>query len=116
MLSREAILAAQDLKTEDVSVPEWGGVVRVAVMTGTARDAWEQSLVPASKGEAPNVANIRARLVAACAVDESGARLFTDTDAVALGAKSAAALERVAKACQRLNGLTAEEAETARGN
>ena len=116
MLSREAILAADDLKSEEVSVPEWGGTVRVAMMTGTVRDAWEQSLVPAGKGQAPNVANIRARLVAACAVDETGARLFSDADAVALGNKSAAALERVAKACQRLNGLTAEEAEAARGN
>lgn len=116
MLNRESILAANDLKTEDVDVPEWGGVVRVATMTGTARDAWEQSLVPTNKGDAPNVANIRARLVVSCVVDEAGARMFKDSDAAALGAKSAAALERVAKVCQRLNGLTSEEAEAARGN
>ena len=31
LLSKTAILAAQDLQTEDVEVPEWGGAVRVRV-------------------------------------------------------------------------------------
>ena len=30
ILSKAVILAAVDLKTEDVAVPEWGGEVRVA--------------------------------------------------------------------------------------
>ena len=29
LLSRDAILQAQDLPHEDVEVPEWGGMVRV---------------------------------------------------------------------------------------
>lgn len=114
MLTRDAILGADDLKREAVDVPEWGGQVLISVMTGAARDAWEQSI--AGKGGRPDVSNIRARLVAACAVDESGARLFTDADAEALGSKSAAAIERCAKVAQRLNGLTAEDVEAAKGN
>lgn len=111
-LSREAILGAVDLKTEVVEVPEWNGSVILAVMSGAARDAWEAALV--GPGGKVNTANIRARLVAACAVDEHGNRLFSDADAEALGAKSAAALERCAKVAQRLNKLTEADLEDAK--
>lgn len=113
-LTRDAILGASDLKTETVSVKEWGGDVIIASMTGEARDAWEKSLV-GSNGKV-NMENIRARLVAACAVDESGNRLFSDADATELGKKSAAALDRCAKVAQRLNGLTDAELEEAKKN
>lgn len=116
LLTRDQILGVTTLKFEDVPVPEWGGVVRVSEMTGTARDAWEQSLVPSESGGAPNIANIRARLVAQCVVGEDGKPLFTERDAAALGAKSAAALDRVAKVAQRLNGLTKDEVDAAVGN
>lgn len=115
ILTRDQILAAR-LQTEDVPVPEWGGVVRVSEMTGTDRDAWEQSLVPKTAGAPANVENIRARLVAQCVVDEAGSRLFSTEDAVDLGTRSAAALDRVAKVAQRLNGLTADAVEQASGN
>jgi len=114
MLTREAILAADDLKREEVQVPEWGGAVCVTTMTGAGRDAWEQSLVGA-KG-AVNITNVRARLVAYTVVDAEGQRLFTDADAEALGRKSAAALDRCAKVAQRLNGLNDTALEDARGN
>jgi len=113
ILSRDAILAAQDLKREEVAVPEWGGSVLVRTMTGAERDAWEQSL---ANGGKIDVSNVRARLVAACTIDESGALLFSAADAQALGAKSGSALERVAKVAQRLNAITEEALEEARGN
>ncbi len=113
-LSRDAILESSDLKTESVAVPEWGGEIIISTMTGTARDAWEASLI--DKGGKVNMANIRARLVVACAVDEAGNRLFSDGDAVALGAKSGAALERCAKIAQRINSLTEKDIEEAKGN
>jgi len=43
-LNKEQILRADDLKTEEVDVPEWGGSVRVRVLTGTERDAFESSI------------------------------------------------------------------------
>ena len=39
LLSKSAILCANDLQTEDVDVPEWGGTVRVRSFTGRERDA-----------------------------------------------------------------------------
>lgn len=115
MLTRAQILAANDRRTEVVAVPEWGGDVTVAEMTGAQRDAWEQSLV-AKAGGGVDISNVRARLVARCIVDAEGQRLFSDEDAEALGAKSGAALDRVAKVCQRLNGLSDGDVEAARKN
>lgn len=117
MLTRDQILGAIDRKTVTVDVPEWGGQVLVASMSGAARDAWEQSLVIRDgKSAKPNMANMRARLVAACVVDADGNPLFSQSDIEALGQKSGAALERVCKAAQKLNALTEGDLEAAKGN
>ena len=113
LLTREAILSASDLKVEVVEVKEWGGSVRVATMTGSARDAWEQSLV---KGGKATLENVRANLVAATVVDEEDIPLFTAADVAELGRKSAAALDRVCKVAQKLNRLTDSDLEDAKGN
>jgi hypothetical protein len=117
LLSKEAILAADDLPREVVSVPEWGGVVHVRTMTGTDRDAFEASLitkesVPSSKDQ--RMHNVRARLVALTLCDETGERLFLDGEIDALGRKSARALDRVFAVAQRLNGIGTDEAQAAK--
>lgn len=115
LLTREAILARDDIVRETVPVPEWGGDVIITTMTGAQRDAFEQSLTPPGSKK-PDVTNVRAKLVAACAVDEQGALLFKPADIQALSAKSAAALERLVGVAQRLNGLNEKALEEARGN
>ncbi|MBI0320545.1 hypothetical protein JBF12_47905, partial [Streptomyces javensis] len=42
LLGKQQILDAQDRRHEDVAVPEWGGSVRVAMMSARDRDRWEQ--------------------------------------------------------------------------
>jgi len=113
LLTREAILQAQDLPYEDVAVPEWGGVVRVRALTGAERDRFEASIVEQRGKGGPrlNTQNIRAKLVALTVVDEHGNRIFTDDDVEALGRKSAAALNRVFEVAQRLSGLTQADME-----
>jgi len=107
LLSRAAILAAVDLPRETVAVPEWGGDVLVQGLTAKERDAFEISWYTGQgKNRQENLTNLRARLSARCAVDESGARLFSDADIAALGGKSAVALQRVFEAAQRLSGFT----------
>lgn len=112
LLSKDAILGADDLITEDCEVPEWGGTVRVRMMTGAERDAFEESL-SRTKGKSvrANLANLRARLVARTVVGEDGKRLFTDAEAGVLGQKSAAALDRVFDAARKLNGMTEKDVE-----
>jgi len=111
MLTREAILAADDLKTIEVPVPAWGGVVLVRGLSGSERDRYEESMIRwrAGKGKTvaavPALANARAKLVSLSVIDQDGERLFTDRDVVDLGQKSAAALERIFDVAQKLSGL-----------
>jgi L-asparaginase II len=113
MLTRAQILAADDLARETVEVPEWGGSVIVQVMRGIDRDAFESSIVTNGR---PDLVNMRAKLAAVCMVDESGQRLFSVGDVESLGAKSASALERVARGAQRLNRLGDAQLEEMKGN
>lgn len=109
MLNREAILGADDLTRERVDVPEWGGEVYVAMLTGRDRDAFEAGCQ--NDDGSKNWVNVRARLAVRCIVDEQGQRIFSDADAEALGRKSAAALARVFDVAARLNHLTEKDLE-----
>lgn len=113
MLTRDQILAAEDLKRETVDVPEWGGSVIVRTMTGTDRDAFDASIVTGGKAD---LRNMRAKLAAACIVDENGTRLFSVVDVEALGAKSSGALDRIVRVAQRLNRIGDAELEELKGN
>lgn len=115
MLTRDQILAAQDVKTQTVDVPEWGGSVLIRCMTGRQRDEFERALSDQAKlGELG--ANMRARIVAASVVDENGNAVFTETDIAALGEKNWGPLERIAKAATQLNLLTDASIEQAEKN
>ena len=112
ILTREQILQANDIITETLLVPEWGGEVRVRGLSGAERDKFESSTVELhGKRRELNLANVRARLVSLSLVDENGKRIFSDADIHVLGRKSAAALDRVFSAAQRLSGLTDEDVE-----
>lgn len=108
-LSKDQILQADDLPTEVVEVPEWGGSVTVRTLTGAQRDKLEESIV-SSPGQR-NLTNLRARLVALAVVDENNEPMFTFEDATVLGNKSARALDRVFASAQRLSGFTKQDVE-----
>jgi len=111
-LSRDDILKAEDLSTEEVDVPEWGGTVLVRGMSGRERDEFEVSMtVRHGKQMVQDFANTRAKIVARCVVDEDGQRLFTDADVAVLGEKSGAAIDRIFGVASRLSGLGAEDVE-----
>lgn len=113
-LSRDAILKANDIKTIDIDVPEWGGSVRVATISGAARDRFETSMV--NKNGSLNSVNLRAKLVAACVVDDKGNLLFKESDIDELGKKSCIALNRVFQAAQKINGMGNSEIEDSAKN
>ena len=116
-LGRDAILGASDRKIERVEVPEWGGCVFVRTLRAFERDAFEASMFKGrGKNRTENLENLRARLVVLAACETGGARLFDDADVKALGDKSAAPLDRVFGAAQRLNGMTTEDVEEMVGN
>ena len=123
VLSKDQILKADDLKTEAVLVPEWGGGVLVRALSGTERDRFEAQIVSGQgRNQKVNTDNVRAKLVALTVVGEDDKRLFSDADIADLGKKNAAPLERVFKVAMRLSGLSqgdveemAESLDVARG-
>ena len=103
-LTKDEILSAEDITTQVVSVPEWGGHVTVKVMSGQERDGIEAA-------NQRGLVGFRARLAAATICDDAGERLFTDAEVGALGAKSGRALDRVAEVAMSLNGIGSDDVE-----
>jgi hypothetical protein len=118
LLSKEQIWQASDITFEDVPVPEWGGEVRIRGLAGDERDAFEEASLKKGKrgGREVNLRNARARLVAACAINEDFSPMFTAGDVLKLGTKSAAALERLVAVAQRLSGMTDQDIDEITGN
>jgi len=112
LLSRADLLAACVLPRETVHIPELGGDVIVQGMSGAQRDAWEASLVEGrGKKRRMNTANIRAKLVAQCCVDQDGRRLFTDEDVEVLGTARVDVLNRLFGVAQKLSGVSDEDVD-----
>jgi hypothetical protein len=102
-LTREQILSAEDLPTEDVDVPEWGGHILLRVMPGSDREEFEGSVL--EDREDKSTREFRTKLVAFCAVDSAGERLFTIEHVEKLGRKNGKVLDRLADVCLRINGM-----------
>ena len=112
LLSREQILAAHDIASEVVDVPEWGGSVMVRGLTGHARDAMETRFTDAKgKIDPERGGDFRAAFAAHAIVDAEGRRLFSDTDIKALGEKSSVALQRVFDVAVRLSAARPEDVD-----
>ncbi len=115
VLGKDDILRADDIKIEEVPVPEWAqdGAVLVKGLSGVERDAFEASMIKGSgKNQKVDTQNIRAKLCSLAIVDSEGNRIFDDLGAIAaLGKKSAAALTRVYEVAARLSGLRDEDVE-----
>jgi hypothetical protein len=110
LLTKSAILEAADLPHEDVSVPLWGGTVRVRTMTGQERDQFRAAI---ASDEGVPLGRFSAALLAATCIDEDGERLFTMEDMEQLQAKSATSLDAPAAVAMRLNGLGGNSVEDA---
>lgn len=109
LLSKDDILNSQDTLTKRVNVPEWGGEVIIRVMSGYVRDKYEESCI--GKNGGTNLANVRAKMVAASLVDEEGKLLFSESDVIKLGKKSSKALDRIFIECQKLNSYSDSDVE-----
>lgn len=112
MSLRDRILAADDIPSEMVTVPEWGLDVLVKGMTGADRASLLERAV--NPDGAVSFSRFYPEVVIATAHDPAtDARLFDEADRDLLMQKSGAALDRVAQAGLRLSGMTDESAKAA---
>lgn len=118
ILSRDEILGGRDTGLDPVAVyvPQWGGSVYVRGMSGTERDRWEADLVEIrGRNRVLKQKNIRASLAARTVVGADGKRLFSDDDILALGRKSAAALNVIFAKAQELSGVSDRDVDELAG-
>lgn len=107
-------------RTERVYIDQWQCVAIVRVMTGAERDAYEAEITGTrmpGKGQTRvlNLANIRARLVARCLIDEDGETLYNwrlPADLDELGKTDAAILDVIFRTASELNGISEKDIET----
>ena len=115
LLNFDDIVASQDKEYQDVDVPEWGGTVRIATMSGEDRDRWELSMMQADdsseRGFKLNFdAYSRVRLVAMCLVDDNFNRIFVTKEQIEkLSQKSGKVMDLLYDVAQRVNGITDED-------
>lgn len=118
MLTKAQIISANDLPTEVVEVPEWGGSVTVRGLTAAefCEYRMSQRRVNAAGDEVFNWQNFNARLVAMTVIDDAGKPMFEEAEIKMLAGKSAVAVHRVFAVAQRLSGLGGDAEATTEKN
>jgi hypothetical protein len=117
LLTRESLLAKEELKIEKVELPD-GDFVFVRMMTGRERDLFERSLlreVVDKKGNTTykqSLEDFRAKMVVNVVCDELGKNLLQPNDYNLLSQNmSAAKLELIVNAAQALNKISETDKE-----
>lgn len=108
--TREEVLSADDVRYTVVDVPEWNSKKKLRLRSMRARDRDRiEAMVTQVKGKGRTVVeNIRATVVAVCAVNGAGETIFTTEDIEALGERDAAAMDRAFDAAWKLSGMGVE--------
>lgn len=111
-LNKNAILAANDMPLQKVSVPEWGGEVYLRPMSGTARAEFELRLVGAKKQSGEYIGpGMRGFILVNTLCDADGGLLFTAADIDAIESKNATVLARLVDDAMRISGLGGDDDE-----
>lgn len=107
-LTKEQILAANDMGLLEINVPEWGGSVFVRVMSVGERDAYENEWMT---NKSTGVSNFRSKFLQRVLCNEKGDLLFTKDEVDALAKKSARVVGSLWEAAMKHNKLTDEDVE-----
>ena len=117
LLTKDQILAADDIERIEVEVPQWGGSVLVQGLSAKQRGFLMDRIVDQrGNGRKLKLADIQVLTCALSIVGEDGKRLFSDLEMNHLAAKSSAALQVVFEVAQKLSGLSDEQVEELSGN
>lgn len=108
--TRDIILAADDIDSEVIEVPEWGVKMAIRGMDGTTRAAMVKKFM--SNDAESDIDNLYPSLLIACCFDaETGEQLFTEEHKTAINQKNGVVVERIAMACMRIAGLSKDSVE-----
>lgn len=115
LLSKEALLAKDDLAVQEVDLGN-DEIVFVRELTGYERDKFEASLLIEDKksasGYKASLDNSRSKLAVLCICNKEGIRLLSEDDALTLGKNMGARkLDKIVTAARILNKMDADERE-----
>lgn len=114
MSLRDSILAAEDISTELVEVPEWGVTVEVRGMNGADRSRILETASSSEDGSI-SIGVMYAETVIASTYDpDTGERIFSDSDLDVLMAKSASAIDRIATVGMGLSAMDGKATDNAK--
>lgn len=112
ILTKAAILAADDLKKEPLSVPEWGGDVLISEISAEQRDECGKAYIDLKdRPQLEQITAFRNRMLVYAIVGEDGKPLFTLEEIGALLSKNGDVIDRLAKAALKLNKMEPNQAE-----
>jgi len=110
---RDKILAADDIPSETVTIPEWDVELLVKGMSAGDRLTLMQNAFDQATQQV-NLAIVYPDVVVACACDpKTGEPVFTDADKPELMKKASAAIERLATVGLQLSGIGKDEQDAA---
>lgn len=108
---RETIIAAVDIVSEPIDVPEWGVKLDIRGMDGLSRARMLRECMDPETGTM-DFEKLYPELIIKTAIDPTtGEHVFADDDVAILNTKAGATLEKVAKVSMRVSGLDREATE-----
>jgi len=116
LLTREAILQAQDIEYRELIIPEWNGVVRLKALKTVEYEAFQNHVQNKMKKGKMDLRNVTANLISRVIVDAKGERVFTQEDVQALSQKSQKPVNRIWKAVKEMNGIGDDDLDELVGN
>lgn len=106
------ILTLDDSEEEELYVPEWKVRIKLRSMSAKERASMLKATQDAQGDVDPE--KMYPAIVVRCALHpKTGKRLFNDSNIAALGTKSAAAIERVAKRAMEMSGMGSDAVDKA---
>ena len=112
---KEKIKAAQDVRSQKVTIPEWDVTIEVRTMTALDRAKLLKTCV--EKDGSMITEKFQAGLIIASVFDpETGEKVFTDEDYELLMSKAAGVIESLATVSMGISGLTKDAMTAAEKN
>lgn len=101
MLTKEQLLEQIKTRCEEVSVPGLTGTLRVRVMSGYDRDAFQKVL----QSEGITDSAYFGALITTCVLNEDGSPMFSESEVETLRSSHAELVRAIGIEVQRINGL-----------
>lgn len=111
-ITKDDILNAKDIDIIEENVKEWGGTIRMKVMSARERQILQRKF----KGDEIPVDLMEDLLSRIILKPDSNELMFTPDDIVRLAEKSSLVIGRLFQKAAEINGLTAQSVEELRKN